>query len=117
MSSGSNQGITYEEVVAYQAEQGVATYAGNSGGYVTGGIWINWDQNSGFSGDGWKNTDPNSPAFGYDQDDIDEMIANSLDGSLDEMFGAWVARVNYEVRYPWIIENIPASCRYEVTGG
>lgn len=117
MSSGSNQVITYEEVAAYQAEQGVATYAGNSGGYITGGIWINWSQNSGFTGSGWKFGDPTSPAYGYDQSDIDDMIAASPDGNLNEMFGRWVGSVDYETRYRWILDVIPDGCRYEVTGG
>lgn len=115
MSSGSNQVVTYEEVAAYQAEQGVATYAGNSGGYTTGGIWINWDQENGFSGTGWQFDDPSSPAYELEQRDIDEMINSN--GNLDSMFSKWVLNINYETRYFWILNNVPGGCRYEVIGG
>lgn len=115
MSSGSNQVVTYEEVAAYQAEQGVATYAGNSGGYTTGGIWINWDQENGFSGTGWRFDDSSSPAYELKQSDIDEMINSN--GNLDLMFSEWVLNIDYETRYFWILKNVPGGCRYEVIGG
>lgn len=116
MANGSSEAITYEEVKAYQANQGIAVY-GNSGGYVTGGIWINWDQTGGFSGTGWKSEDKTSPAYGMSQEDINGMIQDSPDGSLNEMFRKWVQNVDYEIRYTWIFANIPESCRYEVIGG
>ena len=113
MSSGSNEVITYSEIAAYQAEQGVTTYSGESGGYTTGGIWINWDQTSGFSGNGWLESDEMSPAYGWSQADIDQEIQKN--GDLDEMFKQWITdHSDYEARYTWIFNHIGENCRYEV---
>lgn len=113
MSSGSNEVITYSEIAAYQADQGVATYADGSGGYTTGGIWINWDQTGGFSGAGWKMEDSMSPAYGWDQSRIDLEIQQN--GDLDEMFKQWIANhPDYESRYNWIFNHISSGCRFEV---
>ena len=105
-----NEGIAYEEVKAYQVSQGVQTLS-TSGGYTTGGIYIMWDVNSGFTGQGWLLDDLSSPAHGYTEDKIRQEVETN--NNLDKMFSAWTDRVHYETRYPWIFDHILSSCRYE----
>lgn len=112
MSSGSNQAITYEEVAAYQADQGIAMYATGSGGYTTGGIYVLWTTDGGFTGEGWKTNISNSPTEGMTEEEIQQEITNN--GNLNNIFGKWVIEVDYNIRYPWIFNNIAESCRYEV---
>ena len=58
---GKELGITYEEVKAYQASQGINTYAADSnGGYTTGGVYVEWEVTSGFTGQGWDETNNES---------------------------------------------------------
>lgn len=114
MSRGSEEVIRYEEVKAMQTENNIATYAYNSGGYVTGGIWINWDNPGGFTGSGWLENDPTSPVYGMTGDQITEAINND-GGTLNSIFSKWVTNVDYETRYRWILDNISSTCRYEVT--
>ena len=113
MNAGSNLGVTYEEVKAVQVRQGINALA-NSGGYTTGGIYIEWDANSGFTGNGWRLGDSHSPAYNYTQEQIDSLIEQ--DGNLDTMFSNWVKSVHYETRYSWILQHISSNCRYEITG-
>ena len=108
----SNQVVTYEEVKAYRAQYGVALYAENSGGYTTGGIYVEWTTEGGFTGGGWKELDPHSPVHGKTDEQIKEIITE--DGNLDSVFKEWMDTVSYEVRYLWIIQNVSGSCRYEI---
>lgn len=112
MSSGSNLAITYEEVAAYQAEQGIAMYADGSGGYTTGGIFIMWDREGGFTGQSWMTDVSGSPTEGWSEDNIQTVIDNY--SNINSIFSEWVRTIDYETRYTWIFENILASCRYEV---
>lgn len=109
----SNQVVTYEEVKAYRAQYGVALYAENSGGYTTGGIYVEWTTEGGFTGEGWQTGDSSSPVCGMDQEQIEEIITN--DGNLNSVFGKWVDSLDYEERYIWILTKVNESCRYEVT--
>ena len=118
MSSGSNQVVTYQEVAAYQAEQGIATYTGDSGGYTTGGIYVSWTFPQGFTATDWFNDSsiPGqefSPVSGMSQDDIQAAI-EADNGTLNTIFANWVAKVGYEARYNWILDCVPYNCRYEV---
>lgn len=110
---GSNLAITYEEVAAYQAEQGIALYDGNSGGYTTGGLYLSWTTEGGFSGTGWHNTnDSSSPANGYSDEEIrSEIEAN---GNLDTMFKNWTTNVDFRVRYDWLLNGPATNCVSEV---
>ena len=112
---GSFQGITYEEIKAYQASMGIETYAYNSGGYVTGGIWINWDRDTGFSGAGWYTGVQESPVYGMSEADI-HLAIDQGDGTLNAVFSNWVSSVDYDSRYRFILDKIPDGCRYEVLG-
>lgn len=117
MSSGSNQAITYEEVAAYQADQGVTTYSGSSGGYTTGGIYVEWENPGGFTSSGWFNTEgaikpQYSPVYGMSDDEITQAITVG-GGTLDTVFYNWIHRIGYEERYGWIFDNVPSNCRYE----
>lgn len=110
----SNLGITYEEVRAYQAQYGFTTYAENSGGYTTGGIYIEWTREDGFTGMGWKTDSPNSPTYNKTKEDIQTEI--DTNGNLNATFQEWTKNVLYQTRYEWIFANINDSCRYEITG-
>lgn len=108
----SNQVVTYEEVKAYQANNGISTYEVGSGGYTTGGIYVEWTTDGGFTNGGWKNG-PNSPVAGMSKDDILDEIANN-NGNLDHIFKKWVETVGYVERYEWILYSIDRSCHREV---
>lgn len=113
MSSGSNVGITYEEVKAYQASMGMATYANQSSGeHITGGILVFWDRDSGYTQSGWQTDVPASPSYGKTEEEIHAMI--DRDGNLNELFGSWTSAIDYEIRYDWILHDVVASCREEV---
>lgn len=109
----SNQVVTYEEVKAYRAQYGVALYAENSGGYTTGGIYVEWTTEGGFTGGGWKTSDPSSPVYDMTDEQIKQIITN--DTNLNSVFGAWVKKVDYVERYTWILNQVNDNCRYEVT--
>lgn len=102
MSSGSNQAITYEEVAAYQADQGISTYALPSGGTATGGFVVNWDLENGFSDSGWDMSDPHSPAYGWNVDQIRYEVTNS--GNLNGMFKQWSEKVQFTDRLNWVTD-------------
>lgn len=109
-----NQVLTYQEVAAYQAENGVETYGVGSGGYTTGGIYVSWDTENGFTGGGWEKAidNPSSPVFNKTEDQIREEIRNQ--GNLNSFFETWVTTVNYKDRYEWILDNVSDNCRYEI---
>lgn len=108
-----NQVVTYEEVAAYQAKYGVATYAENSGGYTTGGIYVEWTSDGGFTGGGWQTGTANSPLAGKTSEEIQNEIDNN--GNLNESFKTWVDTVDYETRYQWILYSVSRNCRHEIT--
>ena len=108
----SNQVVTYEEVKAYQANNGISTYEVGSGGYTTGGIYVDWTTN-GFTNNGWDNKPGSgSPVAGM----TDEQILNEIEkeGDLDEIFKKWVGNVGYVERYEWILDSVIDGCRWEV---
>lgn len=109
-----NQVVTYQEVAAYQAENGVETYGAGSGGYTTGGIYVSWDTVGGFTGDGWKTNDQYSPVHNMTQEEIEKKISEN-GGTLNSVFEDWVKKFHYEVRYNWIFENVASNCRYEMS--
>lgn len=109
----SNQVVTYEEVKAYQANNGISTYEVGSGGYTTGGIYVEWTTDGGFTGSGWEEHINNSASPVYDMtvDGIKEEIGR--EGNLNKVFEAWIKAKDYETRYFWILTNVDESCRYE----
>lgn len=109
-----NMVVTYEEVNAKLAQDGVATYAENSGGYTTGGIYVEWTTEGGFTGAGWQNDAPSSPTYGMTEEAIQQEITNN--GNLDSTFKKWVSSVDYETRYNWILDSVAGTCRYEILG-
>lgn len=109
-----NQVVTYEEVKAYQAQYGIATYGVGSGGYTTGGIYVDWTTDGGFTGKGWQTDVPGSPVSGWSEDAIRQEISNK--DNLNSVFENWVNTVDYEVRYDWILKKVNDSCRWEVRG-
>ena len=108
-----NQVVTYEEVAAYQAKYGVATYAENSGGYTTGGIYVEWTSEGGFTGCGWQIDIPDSPLADKTPEEIQNEIDNN--GNLNDSFKNWVDTVDYETRYRWILDSVSDNCRHEIT--
>lgn len=108
----SNQVVTYEEVKAYQANNGISTYEVGSGGYTTGGIFVSWTTEGGFTGGGWQSGNPSSPVFEWSDDAIEQEITNN--GNLDNVFKNWMATKDYETRYNWILNNVSRGCRSEV---
>lgn len=109
----SNQVVTYEEVKAYQANNGISTYEVGSGGYTTGGIYVEWTTDGGFTNSGWDDhfDNPDSPVYGMLVEDINKEIERV--GNLDEVFKTWVNTQHYETRYNWILTNVDGSCRNE----
>lgn len=102
--TGSEQVITYEEIAAYQAQQGIAAYAYNSGGTVTGGYWVNWDYETGFTGQGWTGGPVASAEAAWA-----EIDAN---GNLNESFANWGADLG--IKLEWALAMYNAGCAYEV---
>ena len=107
----SNQVVTYEEVKAYQANNGISTYEVGSGGYTTGGIYVEWTTDGGFINKGWDNG-TYSPVAGMSEEQILEEIEK--EGDLDEIFKKWVGSVGYVQRYEWILYSLDRSCHREV---
>lgn len=108
----TNQAVTYEEVKAYQAKYGIATYGVGSGGYTTGGIYVDWTTEGGFTGGGWQNKNPSSPVYEMTDEEIEQEI--TANGDLDDVFKDWVDNVDYETRYNWILDTVSDGCRWEV---
>lgn len=103
--NGTQKAITYEEVAAYQADNGVSTYAVPSGGTATGGFVVSWNSDSGFTGEGWDKGNVASPAHGW----TDERIAqDASDGNLNTMFAEWATRYPgdneeaFKIRLNWV---------------
>ena len=107
-----NQVVTYEEVKAYQAQYGIATYGVGSGGYTTGGIYVDWTTDGGFTGKGWQTDVSESPVSGWSEEEIRQEIRDK--DNLDSVFKTWVENIDYNLRYGWIFNNVEASCRWEV---
>lgn len=109
----TNQAVTYEEVKAYQAKYGFSTYGAGSGGYTTGGIFVSWTTEGGFTGAGWQFGDRDSPVFGWSDEKIAQEITDK--GNLDSVFKNWVDTKDYETRYNWILDDVNPGCRGEAT--
>ncbi|HIT07176.1 MAG TPA: hypothetical protein IAB53_11125 [Candidatus Scybalocola faecipullorum] len=113
---GKELGITYEEVKAYQASQGINTYAADSnGGYTTGGVYVEWEVTSGFTGQGWDETNNESPYNWVTREEWNQDIA---DGDLNDTFRKWTSPVeqgglDFESRYAWVGTMIARGCAYE----
>ena len=99
MSSGAEKAITYEEVKAYQASEGIDMYALPSGGTATGGFVVYWDLDSGFTGVDWDDKNSVSPAYGSTDESRRQ---DAADGNLNTMFGDWAARVPFKDRLNWV---------------
>ena len=108
----TNQAVTYEEVKAYQAKYGISTYGVGSGGYTTGGIYVDWTTEGGFTGNGWQSGNSSSPVYGWSDEKIEQEITDN--GNLDNVFEDWVDLKDYETRYNWILNNVSSGCRWEV---
>lgn len=110
MASGSNQIVTYEEVAAYQANQGIATYANGSPGEgtLTGGFWVNWDEVNGYQDTyGWNM----GPTKGMTPDEVSAAIANG-GGTLNDVFANWGAPLSEKLA--WASQMAEVGCAYEV---
>ena len=110
MGQGSNLGATYEEVKAYQAKSGIIGYAaGSDGREPTGGLYVLWDRDGGFTNSGWHFDNAASPAFGYTEEAIHaEIDANQ---NLNDMFSKWKDKVpNFEDRYNFMLDTLPNHC-------
>lgn len=110
MGQGSNLGATYEEVKAYQAKSGIIEYAaGSDGREPTGGLFVLWDRERGFTNSGWHLDKSASPASGYTEEEIHaEIDANQ---NLNEMFSNWKNTVpDFEVRYNFMLYTLPRDC-------
>lgn len=108
MSSGAVEVLTYEEVAAYQAEQGVATYVNNSG-TVTGGYWVTWSETGGYQGNqGWDM----GPTAGWSAEQVSQAIADG-GGTLNTVFANWGADLGTKLK--WVINMYNAGCAYEVS--
>ena len=86
--NGIQEAIPYEEVAAYQANQGVSMY-GTSNGEETGGFVVSWNIDTGFIGGGWNEENPLSPAFGKSPEDIQDEITTY--SNLENLFENWAA--------------------------
>ena len=111
--NGIQEAIPYEEVAAYQANQGVSMYAMPSGGTETGGFMVSWDSDAGFTGGGWDFDNPSSPACGKTEEEIQEEITTN--GDLNELFENWSENVPFPNRLNWVTSwmNGHPSCVYE----
>ncbi len=111
---GISEAIPYEEIQAYQATNGIATYSADSGRQDTGGLYVLWDSVSGFTESGWynrvsENADSRSPAYIYTDEEIAQMIEE--DGDLDRMFRNWPTNYpDYDGRYRFILDKLPDNC-------
>lgn len=113
-TSGINEAIPYVEIRAEQAKTGIGVYDASGGKVTTGGLYVLWDRDTGFTGTGWYNEgsqSPNfdSPAWGYS----DEAILAEIDaqGNLNNMFNAWKDKIeDFTTRYNFILDVLPSNC-------
>ena len=89
---GAEQAISYEEVAAYEAN-GIELYGLPSGGTATGSFVVSWDLEKGFSGRGWDEGNPASPANGWTKERIEN---DAADGNLNDMFAQWAHSIKQE---------------------
>lgn len=97
---GAEQAISYEEVAAYEAN-GIELYGLPSGGTATGSFVVSWDLEKGFSGHGWNDGNPDSPAYEWSKEMREE---DAADGNLNDMFAQWAERVSFQDRLNWVTE-------------
>ena len=112
----TDTGISAKELQEYEAVfasvtrgAGGTTYFADSGGRTpTGDVYVLWDVNRGFTGDGWDKETVNSPHYGFTEDQFEEDIK---DGNLNDMFGSWSDRVpDINSRLQWLMD-LPAGCK------
>lgn len=97
--NGVQQAITYEEVAAYQVDNGINTYALPSGGTATGGFVVSWNSETGFTSAGWDSKNIDSPAYNWTEEKIE---SDASDGNLNTMFGEWATNIDFEIRLNWV---------------
>lgn len=115
-------GYEYVKVEGRVANEGIATYANDSGRYEEGGYLVRWNETSGFSGNGWTPTgttifmgntitvtEDMSPAYTYTVSAIQEEIDNN--GNLNKMFNEWSINVpSSEKRFAWVLYMEDKGC-------
>ena len=111
---GENVGVTYEEVKAYQATNGIDLYFVNSDGqYTTQGILVLWNSTTGFTEKGWDESDNNSP---YNFVTRDEWNADIADGNLNTTFAKWTDQetgLSLSERLAWCSKMAEKGCAIE----
>ena len=98
--------IPYETIAAYNASQGIALYNGDSGQNSDVNFHVNWDPDGGFTGNGWDEKNPYSPAYPNTPSEISDELGTS--GNLDNLFETWHSTVDAANRLKWIMEH--SSC-------
>ncbi len=115
-------GYEYVKVEGRVANEGIATYANDSGQYVESGYLVRWDEDGGFSGQGWKPkgsitffeaivqiTEEMSPAYYYTQEQIQTEIDTK--GNLNTMFNNWPTNVpSSDARHAWVLFMEDRGC-------
>ncbi|HIV25164.1 MAG TPA: hypothetical protein IAB71_05160 [Candidatus Scatomonas pullistercoris] len=114
-------GYEYVKVEGRVANEGIATYANDSGRYEEGGYLVRWNEDEGFSGQGWKPkgsiiffetivqiTEEMSPAYSYTQEQIKTEIETQ--GNLNTMFNKWPTNVSSDARYAWVLFMEDRGC-------
>ena len=76
----------YEAVTGYSIP---TPRDGTSGGYIEGNVRVNYDINSGFTGDGWYTGDPNSPFYNMDDQITEVEQYFQTNGHLNKYFQDW----------------------------
>ena len=112
----TDTGISAKELQEYEAVfasvtrgAGRTTYFADSGGRTpTGGVYVLWDVNRGFTGTGWGENLENSPYYDFTEEQFD---ADMVDGNLNDMFGSWSNRVpDINSRLQWLMA-LPDDCK------
>lgn len=119
-------GYEYVRVEGRVANEGIATYANNSSQYIEGGYYVNWNKEGGFSGKGWwpegsvefagqtfTITGEMSPANGYTENYIEDMIDNK--NNLNSIFQEWPVKVNDDDRHLWVEFMRDSDCAVPVS--
>lgn len=100
----------YEAVTGYSIP---TPRDGTSGGYIEGNVRVNYDINSGFTGEGWYTRDPNSPFHGFTNDDIAQAEQYfQTYGHLNKYFEDWGSNSSLtgEQRGAFALEMINNGC-------
>ncbi len=95
--------IPYETIAAYNASQGIALYNGDSGQNSDVNFHVNWDPVDGFTGGGWDEKNPYSPAYPKTPSEISAEIGTY--GHLNNLFEDWHSTISAANRLQWIMEH------------